>query len=84
MASTVVESAAEPTADPTAAAVAIVAPEPITSSEVVENVPSEAQGIVTGATSNLPVVWIAQGSLLLLTVLLATLWWNSRTPRRPR
>jgi hypothetical protein len=82
--SAVTEPTVEPTTAPTAEAVAVVAPEPITSSDVVENAPTEGPGIVTGSASNLPVVWIAQGSVLLLTVLLTTLWWRSRTPRRPR
>ncbi len=93
----VIEDAAEPTSTPTPEAIAVLAPSTITSSAVVEIVQPDsaqdgsAQGVqdegVVSMTSygfNLPVVWIAQGSALLLTVVLASLWWRSRTPRRPR
>lgn len=79
------EAETEVTATPTAEAVALIAPgEEITSSEVVENVSPEGAVAATGPAGNLPVVWVAQGSLFLVTILLTSLWWRSRTPRRPR
>jgi hypothetical protein len=79
------EADTEATATPTAEAVAVIAPDDeITSSEVVENLSAEGAVPATGPAGNLPVVWVAQGSLLLITVLLASLWWRSRTPRRSR
>jgi hypothetical protein len=69
-------------ATPTPEAVALVAPVPITNSEVVENVQREDVVGVTSYGFNVPVLWVAQGSALLLTVLLASLWWRSRTRTR--
>lgn len=77
------QRAIPPTTEPTPAAVAAVAPGTITSSDVIENIETE-DGVVsmTNTGFNLPVVWIAQGTALLLTVVLASLWWRSRTPHR--
>lgn len=74
-------AAAEPT--PTPEAVALAAPEVITSSEVVEVVGTEGVASMTGFGIGPDVLWIAQGGALLLTVVLGSLWWRSRTPRRP-
>jgi hypothetical protein len=38
--------------------------------------------VVTGPARNLPVLWVAQGSTIFLTIMLASLWWRSRTSRR--
>jgi hypothetical protein len=73
------EREAEPTA--TAEAVALIAPGGITRSEVVENAPVDTAIAPTDEGANLPVVWIAQGAMLLLTVLFASLWWRSRKAR---
>jgi membrane protein implicated in regulation of membrane protease activity len=59
----------------------LVAPEPITSSEVIENVSVDGAVVATGTAGNLPVVWVAQGTFLLLTIMLTSLWWRSRTAR---
>lgn len=77
------EITAKPTSTPTAVAVALVAPEPITSSDVVENVPTESALIATSQEADLAILQIAQGSALLLTLVLSSLWWRSRSPRRP-
>jgi hypothetical protein len=78
------EGEEEPGAEPTPEAVALVAPEGITSSEVVANVQRDDAVAVTNYGVDLPVLWIAQGSALLLTVVLGSLWWRSRMSRRPR
>jgi hypothetical protein len=75
---------AEPVTEPTAAAVAVLAPGTITSSEVVEVVGEDGTVPAGGEAANVPVVWVAQGSMLLLTIVLTSLWWRSRNPRRPR
>jgi hypothetical protein len=86
----IVEATVEPTPEPTleptptAAAVALVAPEGITSSAVVENVKTDDAVPANSPSANLPILWIAQGSTFLLTIVLASLWWRSRNPRRPR
>ena len=68
---------AQPTATPEA--VALVATGPITSSAVVENVETEGTVSTTNTGLNLPVIAIAQGSALLLTLVFASLWWRSRS-----
>lgn len=73
----VTETAAEST--PTPEAVALVATGPITSSAVVENVETEGTTSTTSVGINMPVIWIAQGSALLLTIVFASLWWRSRS-----
>jgi hypothetical protein len=78
------EPTVEPTDEPTPEAVALVAPGAITSSEIVANVESEGATPAVGPAGTVPVVWVAQGSAFLLTIVLASLWWRSRTPRRPR
>ena len=78
------ETTPEPTGTPTAVAVAIVAPEPSPSSDVVQAAPTARAVVATRPGADLSVLWIAQRSALLLTVVLASLWWRSRTPRRPR
>jgi hypothetical protein len=79
---TATQPAAEATSTPTAEAVALAAPGAITSSAVVENAGTE--DTTTSVEGALPVIRIAQGSTLLLTVVLASLWWRSRSPRRSR
>ncbi|MCC6454891.1 MAG: hypothetical protein IT328_08125 [Caldilineaceae bacterium] len=75
-----------PVATATPSEVALVAPEAITSSTIVQNVPVDEPGdgavAVTGPARNLPVLWVAQGSTIFLTLVLASLWWRSRTARR--
>jgi hypothetical protein len=72
----------EPTVDPTAAAVVLLAPEEITSSNVVQDASLDSTAIVTTGARNLPLLWVAQGGTLLLTIMLSSLWWRSRRPRR--
>jgi hypothetical protein len=80
------ETSVEPAATATPSEVAIVASEGITSSTIVQNVPADERGeaaiAVTGPARNLPVLWVAQGSTIFLTIVLASLWWRSRTSRR--
>lgn len=73
-----------PTVAPTPQAAALAAPGSITSSEVVEVVGQDGVVPATGTEGSLPIIWVAQGSALLLTIVLTSLWWRSRTPRRPR
>lgn len=73
---------ADATSGPTPEAVALAAPPNITSSQVVENAPTAGAVSADSPASNLPVLWIAQGTTLLLTVMLASLWWRSRRPNQ--